>query len=109
MWLPPLLHRMVISTARRRIEYPPRKNVLAREMKWRIADSICSATLYSVCVCCVPVVLILFVVSLTLLPFTIPLVGTPDSSDGLLRSPVLLSFRWKLDEQSPPPPSPPAF
>ena len=65
--------------------------------------------LYSACVCCIPTILVLFIFSVALLPFSIPLIGTPDSTDFLLRSPALLSFRWKLDEQSPPPPSPPVF
>ena len=65
--------------------------------------------LYYTCRCCVPLALVLLAFSLTLLLFSLPLVGTPESDDELLRSPVLLSLRWKLDEQSPPPPSPPAF
>ena len=74
----------------------------ARFCRWLGVEFLHLLFRYTVAVLCVVVVLSCILLLLT----AVPLPDTPDGED-YLRSAAYLSLRWKIENRSPPPPSPP--
>ena len=88
-----------------KLEPAPKPSLVSRLCRW-----VAGELLHLAVRCSVATLVVLFVLSCILLLLSaVPLSDTPDADEDYLRSAAYLSLRWKIEDLSPPPPSPPPY